>query len=81
MPRKAQTHSMADENAAPGGAAAVDRALSLLGAFRAGDTALTLAELAERNMRLQCTIQDGHVWVGNGGDAVQVELQVLKRAG
>ncbi|OGA11136.1 MAG: hypothetical protein A3H33_14395 [Betaproteobacteria bacterium RIFCSPLOWO2_02_FULL_65_20] len=40
-----------------------------------------LAELAERNMRLQCTIQDGHVWVGNGGDAVQVELQVLKRAG
>jgi DNA-binding IclR family transcriptional regulator len=48
MPRKAQTHSMADDNAAPGGAAAVDRALSLLGAFHAGDTALTLAELAER---------------------------------
>lgn len=34
--------------AAPGGAAAVDRALSLLGAFQAGDAALGLAELAQR---------------------------------
>lgn len=55
MPRKAQTHSMADDNAAPGGAAAVDRALSLLGAFRAGDTALPLAELAERTRLYKST--------------------------
>lgn len=48
MPRKAQTPSVADANAATGGTAAVDRALSLLGAFRADDAALTLAELAER---------------------------------
>jgi DNA-binding IclR family transcriptional regulator len=48
MPRKAQTPSLADANAATGGTAAVDRALSLLGAFRAGDAALSLAELAER---------------------------------
>jgi DNA-binding IclR family transcriptional regulator len=34
--------------AAPGGAAAVDRALSLLCAFRSGDDALSLAELAQR---------------------------------
>lgn len=34
--------------AAPGGAAAVDRALSLLAAYRTGDGALTLAELAAR---------------------------------
>jgi uncharacterized protein YaeQ len=40
-----------------------------------------LAKLADRNMQLQCTIQDGHVWVGNGKDAVQVDLQVLKAAG
>lgn len=33
---------------APGGAAAVDRALSLLCAFRSGDAALSLAELAQR---------------------------------
>jgi DNA-binding IclR family transcriptional regulator len=39
---------MADRDAAPGGAAAVDRALSLLAAFRTGDNALALAELANR---------------------------------
>lgn len=48
MPRKSLTASVADDHAAPGGAAAVDRALTLLGAFRTGDSALTLAELAER---------------------------------
>lgn len=48
MPRKAAQASVADDHAAPGGAAAVDRALSLLSAFRSGDTALGLAELATR---------------------------------
>lgn len=48
MPRKALTPAQADQNAAPGGAAAVDRALSLLSAFRAGDAALSLADLAQR---------------------------------
>jgi DNA-binding IclR family transcriptional regulator len=48
VPRKSLTASAAEENAAPGGAAAVDRALGLLAAFRAGDTALTLTELAQR---------------------------------
>ena len=56
MPRKAQTESIADADAAPGGAAAVDRALSLLGAFRGGDTALALAELAERTRLYKSTV-------------------------
>jgi len=55
MPRKAQTESLADSDAAPGGAAAVDRALSLLGAFRAGDAALALTELAERTRLYKST--------------------------
>lgn len=55
MPRKAQTPSLADANAANGGTAAVDRALSLLGAFRAGDAALSLAELAERTQLYKST--------------------------
>lgn len=55
MPRKARTESLADTDAAPGGAAAVDRALSLLAAFRAGDTALALAELAERTRLYKST--------------------------
>ena len=48
MPRKASQPSLADQHAAPGGAAAADRALSVLSAFRTGDTSLSLAELAER---------------------------------
>jgi DNA-binding IclR family transcriptional regulator len=56
MPRKAQTESIAESDAAPGGAAAVDRALSLLGAFRGGDTALSLAQLAERTRLYKSTV-------------------------
>jgi DNA-binding IclR family transcriptional regulator len=55
MPRKALTESIADADAAPGGAAAVDRALSLLAAFRAGDIALSLAELAQRTQLYKST--------------------------
>ncbi|HWP12077.1 MAG TPA: IclR family transcriptional regulator [Ramlibacter sp.] len=55
MPRKAQTPSLAAGDAAPGGAAAVDRALSLLGAFRAGEAALPLAELAQRTRLYKST--------------------------
>lgn len=56
MPRKAQTESMSDRDAAPGGAAAVDRALSLLGAFRPGDEALSLAQFAERTQLYKSTV-------------------------
>lgn len=48
MPRKAAVASLAERAAAPGGAAAVDRALTLLAAFRDGDRSLALAELAAR---------------------------------
>lgn len=39
-----------------------------------------LARLAQRNMDLQCTIQDGQVWLGDGAASVQVERKVLKAA-
>lgn len=39
-----------------------------------------LAKLAQRTMDLQCTIQDGQVWLGNGDASVQVERVVLKEA-
>jgi DNA-binding IclR family transcriptional regulator len=56
MPRKSATTSIADQHAAPGGAAAVDRALTLLQAFRAGDPPLTLAALAERTQLYKSTV-------------------------
>lgn len=40
-----------------------------------------LAKLAKRTMDLQCTIQDGQVWLGDKDASVQVERVVLKEAG
>ena len=40
-----------------------------------------LAAMAERTMRLQCTVQDGQVWITNGRDTVHIEpisLQACK---
>ena len=37
-----------------------------------------LAGLAARSMQLQVTVQDGHVWVGNGSSAVEVAPVALK---
>lgn len=39
-----------------------------------------LAALAQRQMELHCTIQDGQVLIGDGTNAVQVELTTLKDA-
>jgi DNA-binding IclR family transcriptional regulator len=56
MPRKALIESVADIHAAPGGAAAVDRALTLLSAFRASDISLGLSELADRTQLYKSTV-------------------------
>lgn len=68
MPRKARTASLAEAHAAPGGALAVDRALSLLSAFSAGDASLTLADLAGRTglykstaLRLLASLEHAHL--------------------
>jgi uncharacterized protein YaeQ len=37
-----------------------------------------LARLAARSMRLQCTIQEGQIWIGDDAASVAVELGVLK---
>jgi len=40
-----------------------------------------LAGLAGRTMQLQCTIQEGQVWVGDGKTVVQIDPVVLKVPG
>ena len=40
-------------------------------------TTQALAELAERGMQLQCTVQDGDIWLGGNGGMVPVEMTVL----
>jgi len=37
-----------------------------------------IAKLAQRNMQIQCTIQDGQVWLSDGNESVQVERVMLK---
>lgn len=37
-----------------------------------------LAKLAQRNMQLQCTIQDGQLWLSDGKESVMVERITLK---
>jgi len=37
----------------------------------------SLAALAQRTMQLQVTIQDGHVWIGDGANSVEITPQSL----
>lgn len=37
-----------------------------------------LAELADRSMQLQVTVQDGGIWVGNAEQSVEIHLTPLK---
>ena len=39
-----------------------------------------MAELAQRNMQLQCTIQDGQWWLSDGAASVMIERIILKTA-
>lgn len=45
-----------------------------------GDSSEQLAQLAQRTMRLQCTVQDGTVWLSDGERSVEVEPVVWKKA-
>ncbi len=39
-----------------------------------------LAKLAQRTMRLQCTVQEGQVWLADDDNSVQIDLALLKAA-
>lgn len=41
-----------------------------------GESSQALAALVERTMRLQCTIQDGHVWLGHERETVELTVPV-----
>ena len=38
------------------------------------ETTQSLAQLAQRNMQLQCTIQDGQTWITDNTSSVQVDI-------
>ena len=44
-------------------------------------TSQDLAKFAQRNMQLQCTIQDGQIWLSGGDESILVELETFKEFG
>jgi len=44
-------------------------------------TVQALGQMAERSMRLQCTIQDSQLWFSNGEQGIEIVPQVWKRVG
>lgn len=56
----------------------VERARNLRVLNVPSSVSLELAQLAQRTMRLQCTIQDGQIWMSDGEHSVHLELSVLK---
>ena len=42
------------------------------------DAIKSLASLTQRTMQLQCTIQDGHVWMGDSNQSVSINFNKLK---
>ncbi|MDX8414505.1 MAG: YaeQ family protein [Mariprofundales bacterium] len=43
------------------------------------DAVVTLAGMAQRSMQLQCTIQDGALWFGDGDTAAEIHPTPLKK--
>ncbi|MGK0298445.1 MAG: hypothetical protein ACI9XC_002067 [Gammaproteobacteria bacterium] len=45
------------------------------------ETSLSLVKLANRNMVLQCTIQDETIWLGNEEERIEVGIETLMEKG
>ena len=56
----------------------IDRAKNITVINIPAETSSQLEKMAKRNMQLQCTIQDGQVWLTDGETTVQVERDVLQ---
>lgn len=88
MPKKAAQPALADLDAAPGGIATLDRALSLLAAFTSTTPVLSLAELAARTglykstvLRMLASLGHAHLVLAlpDGRYALGGEVQRLAR--
>ncbi|MDR6585227.1 hypothetical protein HBH1_02480 [Herbaspirillum sp. BH-1] len=56
----------------------VERAKNLKVVNIPAEASQALAALAQRTMQLQCTIQDGQVWLGANEDMVLIEPETIK---
>jgi uncharacterized protein YaeQ len=55
--------------------AAFERSKNLTVVSLPAESSRALAKLAQRDMHLQCTIQDAQVWINDRSDAVQITLE------
>ncbi|MDB5764150.1 MAG: hypothetical protein JWQ21_3145 [Herminiimonas sp.] len=56
----------------------IERARNLTVINLPSTVSLAMAKLAQRNMQLQCTVQDGQIWLTGNGETVQVDLTMMK---
>lgn len=56
----------------------IDRARNLTVINIPSSTSQALCKLAQRNMQLQCTVQDGQIWLTASDETVQIDYTVLK---
>jgi uncharacterized protein YaeQ len=56
----------------------VDRAKNLSVFNLPSATSQVLGKLAQRNMQLQCTIQDAQAWINGDGESILIDLKTLK---
>jgi len=56
----------------------LDRAKNLCVKNVPANASQSLAKMAQRSMQLQCTIQDGQIWMTAGEDSVQIDLETFK---
>ncbi len=56
----------------------VERARNLRVVNLPADATTALAKLAQRTMQVQCTIQDGQIWMSCGEHTVQIDPAILK---
>ncbi len=56
----------------------IERAKNLTVIQVPAETSQALAALAERSMQLQCSIQDGQIWMSSGDKTVEINLTALQ---
>ncbi|WP_183440430.1 YaeQ family protein [Pseudoduganella violacea] len=56
----------------------VDRAKNVTVINLPSDATLALESMAKRSMQLQCTIQDGQIWLTDGEQTVLIDRETLK---
>lgn len=58
----------------------IERAKNIVVYHVPTEASLALAKMTQRTMQLQCTVQDGQMWLTGGENVVLVELTLLKDA-